>query len=223
MANLTVHALLGTLNVTDGTTVEAWPASAFLRNPSGQALAPSGAPTASGTTTAGAVTLAGLSAVNYFLRIFAPSGSVTWAFVNSTRIGSADVEFVQCNPVIGGLSTKQINTSGSGGIASQEGPAGSPGATGPAGPNYTVLKKTGAYTINAMEAVEADATTGAFTITTANVTSGSSFKITKVDSSGNAVTVALPSGTINGSASIALTRQWQSVEIRTDGTNGTIN
>lgn len=66
-----------------------------------------------------------------------------------------------------------------------------------------------------------DATTAAFTITlpNANVQTGISYTIKKVDSSANAVTVASSGGTIDGAATYSLAAQYKYVRVVSNGTN----
>lgn len=69
----------------------------------------------------------------------------------------------------------------------------------------------------------ADATGGARTITlpTASTCPGRQILITKVDSSGNAVTVTCAgSDTIQGSASVSLAAQWNKALLISNGNNG---
>ena len=64
---------------------------------------------------------------------------------------------------------------------------------------------------------------GAFGITVvsgAKAGSGRELGFTKIDSSANAVTIQVEGGgTINGNASIALTKQWDTITIKSDGAN----
>lgn len=64
-----------------------------------------------------------------------------------------------------------------------------------------------------------DASGGAVAATVSHL-AGTRVVIKKVDASGNAVTVALDAGTIDGAATYVLTVQYQSVTVVTDGTNG---
>lgn len=67
----------------------------------------------------------------------------------------------------------------------------------------------------------ANASGGAFAVTLPSVstTVGYEFVIKKTDSSANIVTVTPASGTIDGAASFALTTQYQSITVQSDGTN----
>jgi hypothetical protein len=79
-----------------------------------------------------------------------------------------------------------------------------------------VVTKTAAYTAAAGDAVMANATSGAFTITLpAATTAGQRVLVKKTDASANAVTVA---GTIDGTTNASLAYQNQSIELISDGT-----
>jgi hypothetical protein len=70
----------------------------------------------------------------------------------------------------------------------------------------------------------ADATSGNLTVTLPSATTikgaGSPFfRIVKIDSSANTVTVSPAAGTLNGAASKALNAQYQSLDVQSDGTN----
>lgn len=76
------------------------------------------------------------------------------------------------------------------------------------------------YTANDRDFVLADATSGAVTVTLS--TEGSSdhwVNVKKIDASANAVTVEPDSGTIDGSANITLSSQYDAVDVYSDGTN----
>jgi hypothetical protein len=65
-----------------------------------------------------------------------------------------------------------------------------------------------------------DATAGAVTVTLQSAGIGvGEVVIKKKDSSGNAVTIAPPSGTIDGAASVALTAQNKAIRVACDGAN----
>lgn len=90
---------------------------------------------------------------------------------------------------------------------------------GSAGGGRVPRSKSAAYTANDGEAVLADATSGAFTVTLPASSAGRSVTVKKVDSSSNAVTVTPGSGTIDGAASLSLTVQYASRDFLCDGTN----
>ncbi len=72
------------------------------------------------------------------------------------------------------------------------------------------------------ETILADASSAAITVTLPDPASypDEALSIKKIDSSANAVTVA-PHGseTIDGAASVTLANQWDSVTVKSDGTN----
>ncbi|MDB4952091.1 MAG: hypothetical protein JWM27_4740 [Gemmatimonadetes bacterium] len=83
--------------------------------------------------------------------------------------------------------------------------------------------KSAAYTLTTSDAiVDVDATGAARVITlpsAVTVGSGRTYRITKVDASANAVTITPAAGqTINGAATKALTAQWQSALLYSNGT-----
>ena len=82
---------------------------------------------------------------------------------------------------------------------------------------------TSAYTAKGSDVViQADGTSGAFTISFSSASNlrCKVYTVVKIDSSGNAITLD-PAGaeTINGSATRALSSQWDKVTIISDGTN----
>ncbi len=87
-----------------------------------------------------------------------------------------------------------------------------------------IVTKTEAYTVmEDIYHVRANATSAIFTVTlpTALGRDGRQVLITKVDSSGNAVTIAANgSDTIEGSATIALAAQWNKALLISNGNNG---
>ncbi len=87
----------------------------------------------------------------------------------------------------------------------------------------TVISKTGAYTIvDSDRVVVCDASGGAFTITlpAASGRTGRIYHIKKTDSSGNAVTIdGNASETIDGSTTVAISTQFDSLMIISDGSN----
>jgi hypothetical protein len=97
------------------------------------------------------------------------------------------------------------------------------GSTGTSG---VVEEKTGGYTItvdDSTKVIAVNATSGAVTVTLlASATAGDGFEITvkKTDSSINAVTVdGNGSETVDGTATYVLGSQYESVTVRSDGTN----
>lgn len=97
---------------------------------------------------------------------------------------------------------------------------------GSVGSSGAVDEKTASYTITIADAtkiIAVDSTTGAATITLlAAAVAGDGFEVTvkKTDSSSNAVTIdGDGSETIDGSATYAITRQYEATSIRSDGTN----
>ena len=88
--------------------------------------------------------------------------------------------------------------------------------------NVATTAKTTTYTITTSDqTVTADATCGAFTLTlpAASGNSGQRFRIVKIDSSDNAVTIdGNGCETIDGATTIDLDRQYQSVYIECNGT-----
>lgn len=118
--------------------------------------------------------------------------------------------------------TGPAGATGPTGATGATGPAGADGASGVAGPNL-VVTQTATYTVLASDStVLCGASGAAFTVTLPASTgnSGRVVSVTKTDSSANAVIVAAPGAeTINGSASIRITRQWSSVTLVADGSN----
>lgn len=90
-------------------------------------------------------------------------------------------------------------------------------------PYKTIVTETSAYTVTTDdEVIIADATGGAFAVTllAASGRAGRVFWIKKSDSSANAVTVtAAGSDKIDGAATYALSAQYDSIGIISDGTN----
>lgn len=90
---------------------------------------------------------------------------------------------------------------------------------------FATLSKTTTYTVGVVDhgkTIKADATGGAFTITLPAATdAGDGFEITvvKIDSSNTVTLDGDGSETINGSANFSLSRQWQAVTLRCDGSN----
>lgn len=86
-----------------------------------------------------------------------------------------------------------------------------------------VATLTGATTLDGTHSVvKADATVAAFTVTlpTAVGVAGRTYRIIRVNSGGNAVTVDTTSAqTINGASTISLGSQWASAVLVSDGTN----
>ena len=204
-----------------GLTADVWARTVLPKAPQNGDLPPSGSPLDTQTTSSSTVTFTTATAVNAYVRLLDGAGKSWWFAVPSAWWGDGLTHY--------GVLIPQAAPSGQAGVVLRTGPQGLPGtpglpgATGPPGPSYTVVAQSTTYAVNNLEAVEADASGGGFTITSADRLTGHAFKVTKVDSSAHAVTIALSAGNINGSASIQLTQQWQSVEIRCDGTNGTIN
>lgn len=82
-----------------------------------------------------------------------------------------------------------------------------------------VVSKTGNYTAASGDIVLANATSGAFAVTSPAATSNAVVTVKKTDSSTNAVTFSPASGTVDGAASFVLTNQYDAVVFRCDGTN----
>ncbi len=85
-----------------------------------------------------------------------------------------------------------------------------------------LASKTAAYTLTATDSVIlADATSTTFTVTLPSAVGivGRQYTIKKIDSSANAVTIASASGTIDGATTKALSAQWQSARVVSDGAN----
>lgn len=85
-----------------------------------------------------------------------------------------------------------------------------------------VATKTTTYTItDTDDFLLGDATSAGFTMTlpTPVGRTGRVFTVKKKDSSGNAVTIATAAGTIDGSSTVALSTQYQSRTVRSDGAN----
>lgn len=86
-------------------------------------------------------------------------------------------------------------------------------------PAFTPTAKTTTYTAVDGDYVIGDATSGAFTVTLPSPTAGRVVAVRKVDSGSNAITVSAASGTIDGSATRSLSKQWQTQYYVADGTN----
>lgn len=101
------------------------------------------------------------------------------------------------------------------------GVTGSIGPVGPAGPGMTVVTKTTTYTAAPREFVEANATTGPFTVTLpAAPINGIEVSVKKIDSSANVVTVLGAGGsTIDGDVNATLPDQWSWGTFIFNGTN----
>jgi hypothetical protein len=86
-----------------------------------------------------------------------------------------------------------------------------------------VSSKTSAYTVTATDGlVKCDATSAAFTVTlpTAVGITGKIYIIKKVDASANAITIdGDGSETIDGSATVSLSAQWNKYVLMSDGSN----
>lgn len=86
-----------------------------------------------------------------------------------------------------------------------------------------VATKTSAYTVTATDGlVKCDATSAAFTVTlpTAVGMAGKIYIIKKIDASANAVTIdGDGSETIDGSATVSLSAQWNKYVLMSDGSN----
>lgn len=92
-----------------------------------------------------------------------------------------------------------------------------------AGARVNVATATTTYAIpSSAGLVKFDATAGAFTATlpSASVNPGMVVRVDKVDSSGNAITIATTSSqTINGASTLSLTTQWLIKTLVSDGSN----
>jgi len=84
-----------------------------------------------------------------------------------------------------------------------------------------IATKTGAYTITAADSIIlADASGGAFTVTLPPAAVNNVFTIKKVDASGNLVTIdGDGEETIDGDLTVALSAQYESLTLVTDGSN----
>lgn len=91
-------------------------------------------------------------------------------------------------------------------------PTGAAASTGP----KTV---TTAYTALPGDIIIADATTAAFTVTLPNPSARAGVTVTRKNSGANNVTISTPSGQIEGASTLVLSTQWQTVTLRSDGTN----
>jgi hypothetical protein len=83
----------------------------------------------------------------------------------------------------------------------------------------TVVTKTSAYAASNWDFVLANATSGAFSVTSPGTAADAQVTIKKIDSSANAVTFVPASGTVDGASSFALVNQWDCNEFVSDGTN----
>jgi hypothetical protein len=91
VSSLTVNVQVNGANGT-ALGVDAWPTTTFLNNPQRGASTPNAAATASGTTDgSGNVTLAGLSAVSYWLRVVDARGQNNWFSIPPAYIGGSTV------------------------------------------------------------------------------------------------------------------------------------
>ncbi|MBO3463821.1 hypothetical protein G7B40_001355 [Aetokthonos hydrillicola Thurmond2011] len=83
--------------------------------------------------------------------------------------------------------------------------------------------RTSAYTLTSTDStIRGDATSAAFTLTlpSSATNTGRMYRIIKVDSSANAITINTTSSqTINGASTITLSSQWSSATLISDGTN----
>ncbi len=82
--------------------------------------------------------------------------------------------------------------------------------------------KTALYTVVAADEsklITCDATGGAFQITlpVSSISAGMKLRIVKIDATANAITIAGASGTINGAASLTLTKQYSGIEVVWNG------
>lgn len=85
MSTLVVNVnILPNIFTNVGLTVDAWLASGFLRNPSGQTLPPVAGPAATTSTDdSGSASLADLdSADPYWVRVIDPNGYFHWFYIN---------------------------------------------------------------------------------------------------------------------------------------------
>lgn len=86
-----------------------------------------------------------------------------------------------------------------------------------------VLTKSGAFTASPFDAgvILCDATAAGFTLTLpfAGNNAGLLYRVKKIDSTANVVTIATGSGNIDGAATKSLTTQYASADIQCDGTN----
>mgnify|MGYP003344750567 CR=1 FL=1 len=91
------------------------------------------------------------------------------------------------------------------------------------GIRMTVVTQTSAYTATtSVSTILCSATTAAFTVTlpTSVGNSGLVYRIKKIDSSANAITIATTSSqTIDGALTYSLPTQWNFVVLQSDGTN----
>jgi hypothetical protein len=85
-----------------------------------------------------------------------------------------------------------------------------------------LVTKTGAYSVLSSDyTILADATTAAFTVTLPAATgnSGKMFNIKKIDGTANAVTISTGGGNIDGVSTRAISIQYETVTVQSDGTN----
>lgn len=92
-------------------------------------------------------------------------------------------------------------------------PTGAPALGGP----KTIT--TTPYAAQNGEQLIVDATSAAITVNLPAPSQRATVTITRKNSGANAVTIATPSGQVEGASSMTLTTQWQSVTLRSDGTN----
>lgn len=82
-----------------------------------------------------------------------------------------------------------------------------------------VVTKTAAYTAKSGDAVLANATTAAFTVTLPTSVANATVSVKKTDSTGNAITIAPTSGLIDGLSTKVLSTQYDALDFYCDGTN----
>ncbi len=135
------------------------------------------------------------------------SSSVTAAVINSDAVTTTkilDANVTAAKLASGTLTSTQVSATA--GIAT-----------------YAVASKSATGAIAVSETVVlADSSGGAITLTlpaVAGVGSGQVYTIKKTDSGTNAVTIAPAAGTIDGSATIALYTQYESMQLVTNGAN----
>lgn len=86
------------------------------------------------------------------------------------------------------------------------------------GVKITALTQTGNYSMSSTDClILADATAGNLQITLPSLNTGTLAIVKKVDATANTVTVALPSGLIDGAASIVMGTQYESVMVVKSG------
>lgn len=139
--------------------------------------------------------------------IFNSSNTFSSGKLLSIQNNGAEKFYVDMNG--GGLMSGNVTINGSLSTGSNIKPAG----TVPAVITYTTSSTVSVVT----DTIYADATSGALTLTLPAATTGNLYRIVKIDSSANTVTISRAGAdTINGSTSIVLAKQYDSMNIQSD-------